>query len=182
MKKYRAIGTNYQTQGFEMLPSMAEFYKRYGMTAHGGYDWAAVTGEGVFWDCDIDGVVLNTEIDSSGGLGVNVITESEEGIFKHRFWHLKDFYVKAGDKVQMGDLLGWADNTGASTGTHLHEDMKEMVKDSNGGLVIKNYGNGTYGTIRYEKWFENKYVLETAKGKNTTFRRVLIEIIKRLLK
>jgi hypothetical protein len=59
--------------------------------------------------------------------------------------------------------------------------MKEMIKDKYGNLQIKYPTNGTFGTIRYDQWFENIYVLDTVKGKNTTIRRVLIEIIRRLM-
>ena len=185
MRIYRAIKTDYKTQGFDAAPCMVEFYKKYGMTAHGGMDWGAFTGEPVSWDCDLPGTVLNTEVDNSGGLGINVITESPEGILKHRFWHLKGFYVNAGDKVEIGDLLGWADNTGASTGTHLHRDIKKMVRLENGSLAVELPGNGTYGTIRYDKWFENKFVLDTPEGKKNNdglIRKILIMIIERLLK
>jgi len=185
MKIYRAIKTDYQTQGFEAHPSMVEFYKKYGMTNHGGMDWAAKTGEGVYWDCDLPGIVDYCETDSSGGLGVNVITESEGRVYKHRFWHLKGFVACAGDKVVPGTLLGWADNTGASTGTHLHRDCKEMTKDQWGNYHTKYPDNGTYGTMDFKDIFENKFVLDTPEGKKNNdglIRKILLMIIERFLK
>jgi len=181
MQKYRAIKTNYLTQGFDSAPSMVEFYKKYGLKNHGGYDFLARTGEGVFWDCDLVGTVLNNEIDGAGGLGVNVITEDNGVIYKHRFWHLKDFYAKAGDKVMPGDLLGWADNTGASTGSHLHCDIKQMGKNDNGSFTILNYDNGTFGTIRYWDRFTNTFILDTVIGKQNLIRKIRTEIIKRIM-
>lgn len=182
MKIYRAIKTNHQTQGFDCLPSMVEFYKGYGMTNHGGYDWAAYSGEPIYWNCDVKGMVLNNEIDGAGGLGVNIITEDEDGIFKHRFWHLKSFCVEAGDTVKAGDIIGIADNTGASTGTHLHTDIKEMIKNEN--YEIKNRNNGTFGTVRNDKYFNNIFILDqmNISERSAKLRLLLLTLIKRLTK
>ena len=151
MKIYKAINYNCN-QGFDAAPSMIDFYKNIGMTTHGGYDFRCPEGTPIFFDVDdVDNAyVLNTEMDSAGGLGVNIITESKDGTFKHRYWHLSKFACSAGDKVFKGDLIGWTGNTGRSNGAHLHRDVKEM---ENG--VIKNRDNGTFGTIRIEKWLEN---------------------------
>jgi murein DD-endopeptidase MepM/ murein hydrolase activator NlpD len=171
MKIYQALSPTKLNQGFDMNPNMAEFYKKLGMTNHGGYDFSAYTGQKVYFDCDCDGYVLNTEIDNNGGLGINIITEDKDGIFKHRYWHLKGFGVVSGQKVSSGSFLGYADNTGASTGSHLHRDLKEMARDSNGNLSIKDYNNGTFGTIRWDRFYQPIFVLNVLK----------INIIKKLL-
>ena len=45
---------------------------------------------------------------------------------KRRFYiyHLKSRAVKTGQKVKKGQLLGYVDSTGSSTGTHIHLGMK----------------------------------------------------------
>lgn len=184
MKIYVAIKDSMLGQPFDAFPWMLEAYNKFGMTNHGGYDWGAKMGDPIYYDCDIDGYVLNTEIDNSGGLGVNIITESPEGIFKHRYWHLKDFFVKAGDKISMGECIGWADNTGFSTGTHLHRDIKEMVRDQYGNLSIKDRDNGTFGTIRWDNWFVYKFVLDMVDQtkKQNYLKQLLINFINKLLK
>ena len=164
LRIFRAVKPNLMTQAFDMKQSLVEMYKSLGMTNHGGYDWYTPEGEPLYFDCSCAGYVLNTEIDSAGGLGINIITETEDGIFKHRYWHLKKFNVVAGQKVESGDLIGWCDNTGMSTGSHLHRDMKEMVKDFQGVLKIKNPDNGTYGTVRWDKYFENVFVVDYIKS------------------
>jgi murein DD-endopeptidase MepM/ murein hydrolase activator NlpD len=190
MKIYKAINYNCN-QGFDASPSMVDFYKSVGLTTHGGYDFGCPEGTPIFFDVDdVDNAyVLNTEIDNAGGLGINIITESKEGTFKHRYWHLSKFGCKAGNKVFKGDLIGWTGNTGRSTGAHLHRDVKEM---ENG--VIKNRNNGTFGTIRIEKWLENydpnepvgvawlrvPYVLKTM-SKEKLIRSALIAKLKYLL-
>lgn len=179
---YRSLKQDSLTQTYR--ENRLSIYKELGLLCHGGMDWACKIGEPIYYDCDIDGYVLNTEIDSSGGLGVNIITESEEGIFKHRYWHLKDFFVKAGDKISMGECIGWGDSTGRSTGSHLHRDIKEMVKNSNGSLSVKFPNNGTFGTIDFEQWFENKFVLDVVgqDKKQSYLRKVLAGFINKLLK
>lgn len=177
MKIYKALTNSMLGQGFDMNPWMKDFYAKIGMNNHGGYDWGATTGQVVWYDCDVPGYVLNTEIDSCGGLGINIITENEDGCFKHRYWHLKSFLVKAGDKVSMGDAIGLADNTGASTGTHLHRDAKEMTRNSNGSLSIKSPNNGTFGTIRLDDYLVNEFVLD-ALPKNEAIRKQILMLVK----
>ncbi len=157
MKIYKAINYNCN-QGFDCHPSMIEFYIKCGLKKglHGGYDFGCPEGTPIFFDVDdVDNAyVLNTEIDNAGGLGINIITESKEGTFKHRYWHLSKFGCKAGDKVFKGDLIGWTGNTGRSKGAHLHRDVKEM-ENMGGWYKVKYPDNGTFGTIRIEKWLEN---------------------------
>ena len=162
---YRAIKTNLLTQGF--YDNKNDVYRQWGMTCHGGNDWSAQDKEPVYFDCSCAGFVLNTEIDNNGGLGINIITETPEGIFKHRYWHLKEFKVVAGQRVESGDLIGLADNTGVSTGTHLHRDAKEMVK-VDGIYEIKNRDNGTFGTIDYSKWFVNIWIVDQVENLKKT--------------
>lgn len=181
IKIYRSLKTNIQTQGFE--DNYNPYYKSVGMRCHGGYDWGAKDGETVCFDCSCSGYVLNTEIDSAGGLGVNIITETDGLILKHRYWHFKSFNVVAGQKVDSGDIIGWADNTGMSTGTHLHRDVKEMIKDANGNLSIKDRNNGTFGTIDYAPYFVNEFVVDVVDNlkKQVGLLTKLIELVKMLL-
>ena len=186
MKIYRALKSNILTQGFKCKPSMESFYESLGMAKgiHGAFDWASRDGEKLYFDCDCKGYVLNTEIDNKGGLGINIITETDGLILKHRYWHLRDFNVKAGQVVETGDLIGWADNTGYSTGHHLHRDAKEMGKNSNGSLYIKNYDNGSFGTIDYSPYFKNAFVLDimdNLQGQVSILKKI-IKIINDFLK
>lgn len=180
MKIYKALKNSMLGQGFDCNPWMKEFYANVGMTNHGGYDWGATTGQVVWYDCDVPGFVLNTETDCYGGLGINIITENEDGVFKHRFWHLKDFLVKAGDKVEMGDAIGLADNTGMSTGTHLHRDIKEM-ENMGGWYKIKYPDNGTFGTIRIDDKIVYKFVLDELP-KDLANRKQILMILKIIMK
>jgi murein DD-endopeptidase MepM/ murein hydrolase activator NlpD len=179
---FRAIKKNLLTQGFNSNPNMVEFYKKYGMSNHGAMDWYADNGDPVYFDCSCKGFVLNTEIDNAGGLGVNVITENDGVILKHRYWHLKGFAVQAGQEVDTGCLLGYADNTGASTGSHLHRDAKEMIR-VNGVLKAKYPNNGTFGTIDFSDKFQNWFVLDVMDNLNAqiSILKKVVELFRKLI-
>lgn len=178
---YRAVKSNNLCQTYyqNLLPSL---YASLGMKYHGGWDWATYYAEPLYFDCDIKGFVLNTEIDNAGGLGINIITEDESGIFKHRYWHLKSFNVVAGQWVESGDLLGWCDSTGYSTGNHLHSDIKEMIKE-NGVYKIKNYNNGTFGTVDIQPYFKNIFVKDLIDNLNqqVSILKRLVDLVKQLI-
>lgn len=133
-----------------------KLYPTFGLQGHNGYDWKARHGEPVYYDCNLEGLVLETHVDASGGLGIIILTEENGRYFKHRYWHLKSFAVKPGDRVRMGRLLGRADNTGASSGDHLHRDMKECDKDGN----TLNRNNGYLGAVPIEPYYIDRFTLE----------------------
>ncbi len=160
---YRAIKRNWRTQGFGKegtVPRMIEFYKKLGLKDgfHNGWDWSLDNGTPVYWDCDINGLVIDTHIDGSGGLGVKVITQDKDGNFKHLFWHCQGFACKPGDVLKSGDLIGWGDNTGRSTGSHLHRGLKPVYLDNNGNWKNKYPNNGYFGAIDIKPYFKNIYI------------------------
>ncbi len=80
---------------------------------------------------------------------------------KSLYWHLCDpikepqFKSPIADKskdVEMGDIIGYADSTGASTGDHLHFGMK-FIK---GGETI-NKDNGYLGAVDPLPYFDQNY-------------------------
>jgi murein DD-endopeptidase MepM/ murein hydrolase activator NlpD len=64
-----------------------------------------------------------------GGYGNYIKLRGKSG-FVHRLAHLADnsTTVKPGDKVEQGDTLGIMGTTGASTGVHLHWEVRWRVK------------------------------------------------------
>lgn len=64
----------------------------------------------------------------SGGYG-NFITLHHNGTYSTNYAHLSRIYVKYGQKVSQGDIIGAVGSTGFSTGPHLHYEMvKHGVK------------------------------------------------------
>lgn len=125
-----------------------KFYTAIGMLGHNGYDQLAWRGEPIYFNVvgldKIEGT-CKTEIDPDGGKGVDVFyTDPDNGKkYKSRFWHLQNHGVYDGQKIMSGDLIGWADSTGASTGDHLHEGFKPV--DANGNNLYPD--NGFYGCV-----------------------------------
>ena len=62
----------------------------------------------------------------NSNLGKGVFVKWQDGKVSI-YGHLSEFAkgIKVGDKVQAGDLLGYAGSTGRSTGNHLHFAVKE---------------------------------------------------------
>jgi murein DD-endopeptidase MepM/ murein hydrolase activator NlpD len=85
---------------------------------HTGLDISADHGEAVF--ATATGMVEAAE--PSGAYGNMVVISHGFGI-STRYAHLSRFAVKAGDRVQRGDLVGFAGATGRATGDHLHYEV-----------------------------------------------------------
>lgn len=99
-------------------------------TQHDGYDVCAATGEGSPIFAVYDGTILSVHDGSKSetGYGSYVILRVDAGEIKEEitvlYGHLSGFVVKAGDKVQTGELIGFEGNTGKSTGSHLHFEVR----------------------------------------------------------
>jgi murein DD-endopeptidase MepM/ murein hydrolase activator NlpD len=68
-----------------------------------------------------DGQVVAVEFDQ-GGFGNNVIIRHKHGFYT-RYGHMLSFRVKAGQRVQQGEVIGYIGNTGLSTGPHVHYEV-----------------------------------------------------------
>ena len=156
MQILRPLRTNVITQKFG--ENKLSIYRQIGMLGHNGIDMACWRGEPIYHSADFEGKA-KTEIDMKGGIGVDIISSEkfEDGYYrKLRYWHFKKLAVYDGQIIKMGDLIGWGDNTGMSTGNHLHLGFKRC--NENGQLIDRN--NGYYGAMDFSQWFENKFVYE----------------------
>lgn len=86
---------------------------------HTGVDIGAPHGAKVV--AAIDGTVTWAKTRST--YGNLVIIEGANGI-ETRYAHLNSFNVKEGQKVRIGDYIATVDSTGASTGNHLHFEVR----------------------------------------------------------
>lgn len=100
----------------------AGYKSLYGPLGHGGIDLRTSHGQEVYHACS--GTVY--KIDTSAKSGLDVRVECNEGglIFRLIYEHLLGYQPKVGDKIKVGQLVGWADNTGYSSGNHLHFQME----------------------------------------------------------
>ncbi len=88
------------------------------LTMHAGIDLRAAVGTPVF--AMGSGVVraAGAGVAGSGGGNAVDIVDDEDG--RYVYLHLDEVRVRAGDRVEAGQLVGLAGNTGASRGPHLH--------------------------------------------------------------
>ena len=84
------------------------------------YDIAGNTGDDAL--VAMDGEVIYAQY-NDGGYGNLIIVKHEDNMVTY-YGHLSDFYVKVGDKVKKGDIIGAIGSTGFSTGPHLHFELR----------------------------------------------------------
>ena len=101
------------------------FRELYGSKGHLGLDLRTVHNQEVY--CIQRGVVNQIDTDPRSGLDVRIISTIENRKFKHIYEHLMGYQCKIGDIIETGQLVGWADNTGYSSGDHLHLQVEELI-------------------------------------------------------
>lgn len=99
---------------------------------HAGTDFAGKHGMPIY--ATADGVV--TEAEWSSGYGRLIKIQHEFGI-ETRYAHLSRIRVRPGQRVSRGDRIGDMGNTGRSTGTHLHYEVRVGGKAVNPMTYIK---------------------------------------------
>ena len=99
---------------------------------HRGTDFAAKSGTPIY--ATGDGVVSRAEW--GGGYGRVVYIKHAFGI-ETRYAHMAKIRVKKGQRVSRGQRIGDMGNSGKSTGTHLHYEVRVNGKDVNPMIYIK---------------------------------------------
>ena len=85
---------------------------------HKGIDIRSKTGTSVF----ATAVGIVKKVEDRKGYGKFIVIQHDEQ-YSTLYAHLSDFNVKIGQKVKLGDLIGFVGNTGYSTGPHLHYEV-----------------------------------------------------------
>ena len=128
--EYRVI-----TQHFGANPRN---YAQFGLPGHDGVDLRAPTGSKVF--CVAPGEVFRIHNKPTGhNYGIHVRVAHQNG-YKTVYGHLQKVFVRTGQIVEAGTVLGLADNTGNSFGSHLHLTLKRT--GAKYGLVTMCIGGG----------------------------------------
>ena len=130
-------------------------------TMHRGVDMSTDYGVPVY--ATGDGVIEKVDQGKRRrGYGRQIVINHKFG-YKTRYAHLQKMFVKVGDKVQRGQLIGEVGSTGGSTGPHLHYEVIYMGRQVN----PVNYFNRNMTSDEYRQLMENmKYNadLETHDG------------------
>lgn len=117
------------------LKNAFRFTSPYGMRwgrLHAGTDFAAPHGTPIY--ATADGVV--THAGWSSGYGLLVKIQHEFGI-ETRYAHNSKLFVKVGQRVSRGQKITAMGNTGRSTGTHLHYEVRVGGKPVNPMIYIE---------------------------------------------
>lgn len=131
------------------------------MKGHNGLDVGASRWTPVY--SSSNGSVIEVSTEEARGLGVGVLSpvlDSKTGKYKHfkiRYWHFVALNVHESDRVKIGQLLGWADSTGFSSGDHLHFEVKLVNKKGTKNLL---QDNGFFGAIDPSPYFYEQYAID----------------------
>ena len=160
----------------------SKLYPKMGLKGHNGIDMNAVHGEPVYHSADFVGWA-HTEVDVGGGIGVRVTSNNSDNgeHFQVLYWHLKSVAVTDQALVFPGNLIGYADSTGLSSGDHVHWGLKKVIVQEFGSKKVTSTldtGNGYYGAIDPAPYFENKFIRDQIKD---PVRENLWQTLRRLL-
>lgn len=139
----------------------AYYEKTFGQNGHPGIDFAASHGQPVY--AAHNGAAIYIK-DTHGGEGIWNYADGYITIYWHLIGDTDPKYAPpipfntegVRTPVKAGQLIGYADNTGApyeSSGDHLHFGL--LLTDANGAILNEN--NGTQGCIDPEPYFNGEF-------------------------
>jgi murein DD-endopeptidase MepM/ murein hydrolase activator NlpD/uncharacterized protein YraI len=99
-------------------------YRPFKLAGHEGLDLFALSGANIY--AAADGEVTQAEFPKNHPYGLHVRIRHETGGqgYQTIYAHLSEVKVKPGQRVRAGELIGLADNSGNSFGSHLHLTLK----------------------------------------------------------
>ncbi len=119
---------NYEiTQIFGVNP---QNYSQFGLKGHNGIDYALPSGTNVL--APHDGKIIEATLDPAGyGLYTKIENDIEGSVLAH----FKELRVGVGDAVSEGQLIALSDNSGNSTGPHLHWGYYRFPRNRQNGFA-----------------------------------------------
>lgn len=131
-----------------------QFYTDQGLLGHNGIDIAVPNGTQV--RCVnkkksritkiIEGTVDPITNTRGKGMWCTEVEPDEQGRYLvTSYWHLQEFLKTEIDVILPGDVIALSNNTGHSSGPHLHFGAKYYKKDTQGNFYTINTNNGYQG-------------------------------------
>lgn len=128
-------------------------YKRKGKWVagwHTGIDLYS-NNQSIYGTCN--GIVSATGFDKS--YGNYIVVKNSEAENYHWYCHLSEIYVMVGERVTRNTIIGKMGNTGNSTGTHLHFEIRQKCNCYGKTENVADYMRipnkvGTYNTKNYQ--------------------------------
>lgn len=105
-----------------------------GWLMHSGKDLAAPEGTPVV--AALGGRVVSSGL--AGGYGLAIEIDHDNPRRRTLYGHLSELYVRDGDRVRQGEVIGRVGSTGLSTGPHLHFELR---LPADGGWVAVDPGD-----------------------------------------
>lgn len=138
-------------QGFGSNP---QTYKQFGLAGHNGLDFGLPTGTPVV---AAHSGKMTTGFDASGyGNFIRITGGGYESIYAH----LQRFARPSGVNVSEGEVIGFSNNTGFSTGAHLHFGVRPVPANTSNGyggyidpLPLLTKGDEMYDNRTAEQWY-----------------------------
>jgi len=118
----------YLTQAYGVNPS---YYSKFNLLWHEGLDLGDLNDPQAWVRAVHDGIVIQDHDNHAGrNYGNTVVVWDDKQLCATYYCHLKENYVKKGQRVNAGDRLGLMGATGNVTGKHLHFNF--VITDANG--------------------------------------------------
>lgn len=76
--------------------------------------------------------------DLVGGYGLTIVLQHNKGVEQTLYAHLSEVFVKPGEEVKQGEVIGRVGSTGLSTGPHLHFEFRKLTPE---GWVVMDPGS-----------------------------------------
>lgn len=154
------------TQGFGGNP---EAYVRFGLKGHNGWDFKTKfpdTPQGfryIFSSWKSQFYSQGNEGNDGFGLYFEVIIQLYN-TYKLTYAHCKS--IEHFENKNEGETMAISDNTGNSTGSHLHLTVKRGKLQS-GKFISDNYNNGYFGAINPQEFFDELRKYKKEHGENS---------------
>lgn len=137
-------GPKVVTQAYGINP---QWYKPLGLPGHEGVDLRAPNGTPIFAVAAGTVYLVESNPDPDPkkapyGKQVRIQHDHPDGPFKTVYAHFMDAMVTVGDFVETGQQIGRANNTGNSSGPHLHMTLKK-VGDGSPWMNVSDIVNPT---------------------------------------